>query len=222
MNKNNIALMIVVAIFAIFSVSSSVEAFVLGDRGQEVKDLQITLLEAGFDIPLLSSGVADFGYFGVQTQAALRAYESKGVKLGAVAGPDLYFPYFGVNGFNVWYYSSDMKPAASTTCSFKLPGATTTLEFAGATMTQIASTSVFEIGYSVNPFSTTTLIASKAITTATKDSIVATSSTGYALNTLTPPYTFAPNAYVSYKIGGGSVAGTLPPKGVCKLSLYEI
>lgn len=82
-----------VVIMTVIAISSTANAFSIGSRGQEVKDLQITLIEAGFDIPAITSGGADFGYFGVQTEKALAAYEASkpSLKLGAAAGPDVYF-----------------------------------------------------------------------------------------------------------------------------------
>lgn len=80
---------VLVAIVAVLGFVGTANAFVIGDRGQDVRDLQITLIEAGFDIPLITSGVAQPGYFGVQTQAALAAYEGRGVKLGAFPGGDI-------------------------------------------------------------------------------------------------------------------------------------
>lgn len=141
--------------------------------------------------------------------------------LGALTGPEISSPYLSFGGVREWAYRGIMARAASTTCSIQLPNASTTLAYAAANMTQIASTTVFEIGYSaVSPNATTTLIATKTITTATQDTIVATSTT--ALSNLTPPLTLAPNSYINFKIGGGSVAGTVDPVGQCLVKVREV
>jgi len=68
--------MIVMAIIAVSGTANANYDFVLGSTGEEVTQLQITLLEAGYDIPAISKGGASFGYFGAQTKAALAKYEA--------------------------------------------------------------------------------------------------------------------------------------------------
>ncbi len=48
----------------------------VGDRGQDVIQLQTWLIEHGFNIPSVSSGAVQKGYFGTQTKVALAAYQS--------------------------------------------------------------------------------------------------------------------------------------------------
>lgn len=95
MNKKYIVSMIVI-MFAISAVAvTTANAFTLGQTGRDVADLQLTLLESGFDIPALSSGLAQPGYFGVQTQKALVAYEASqasDVKFGALTSPTVFDP----------------------------------------------------------------------------------------------------------------------------------
>ena len=216
--------MIVVMVIAISALAVKANAFTLGQIGSDVADLQISLIEAGFDIPAITSGAAQPGYFGVQTQAALAARDGSQpkVKFGAVAGPDLFSDYFNVNGVSSWYYSKNLNSTGSTTCSFRTPAATTTLVAATARLDRIASTTVFEIGYSaVSGFATTSLIATKTITTATQDVVLA-STTSNSLANLTPANAIPPRTFINFKIGGGSVAGTLTPLGVCKLVLREV
>ncbi|MEO8638222.1 MAG: PKD domain-containing protein [Candidatus Taylorbacteria bacterium] len=47
----------------------------LGSKGADVIQLQTWLIENGYDIPAVSSGVAGKGYFGVQTRNAVSAYQ---------------------------------------------------------------------------------------------------------------------------------------------------
>ena len=48
----------------------------IGSTGADVTALQQILISAGFSIPLLTSNQAAYGYFGVQTRAAVAAYQS--------------------------------------------------------------------------------------------------------------------------------------------------
>lgn len=47
----------------------------LGSRGAQVSALQTFLINRGYAIPAISSGIATPGYFGAQTQAAVAAYQ---------------------------------------------------------------------------------------------------------------------------------------------------
>lgn len=220
MTKKYIASMIVIAIIAISNVGTA-NAFYIGQRGQEVVDLQITLIEAGFDIPAITSGVATPGYFGPQTQAALAAREASGVKLGAVAGPDLYFPYFGVNDVREYSFSSNLKLATSTVCSFRTPGATTTLTHAAIRFV-IASTSatVLDIAKDTSPSASTTKIGSTYVIAASAAATVVASTTGSVGGDAT---IFAPNTFLNFKIGPSSGDGIgNAARGVCNAQFIEI
>ena len=48
----------------------------VGSTGTDVSTLQQFLLDSGYDIPALSSGVAQKGYFGSQTLAAVKLYQA--------------------------------------------------------------------------------------------------------------------------------------------------
>ena len=94
--------MIVVMAIAINVLAPTANAFYIGQRGGEVVDLQLTLIEAGYDIPAITSGVAKPGYFGVQTQAALAAREASqpSLKLGAITGPEVFNHMFFNEGYS--------------------------------------------------------------------------------------------------------------------------
>ena len=227
MNKK-IIIGVFVAAFT-FGLASIASAFTIGSRGSDVTDLQIQLIEAGYDIPALTSGGAAFGYYGVQTDSAYRAYQAsqsaKSPVLGAVSNPDLQSQFFSFGGVRQWAFKDGtLTRAASTTCTIQLPAATTTLIFASLDLTTIASTTVAEIGYDrSSAYATTTLIARKTITAATKDTLIPTSTPmAMALGNLTPPGTFAPNSFINFKIGGGSVAGTNDPAGTCSVNVREV
>ena len=60
----------------------------VGSTGPAVVSLQTALISAGFNIPSISSGAVAKGYFGSQTQAAVKQYQSsKGVPSTGFVGP---------------------------------------------------------------------------------------------------------------------------------------
>lgn len=123
---NKITKLIAVIALLAFGFASTAHAFSIGQRGGEVADLQITLIEAGFDIPAITSGAAQLGYFGVQTQRALTAYEASkatsGLTLGAVSTLDgVDNPFVSINGLKQYYYSQNTLATSSVLCSIKNP-----------------------------------------------------------------------------------------------------
>src|SRR3990167_10631967 len=52
-------------------------------------------------------------------------------RVGAFPGPDINSDYLSFNGVKHWYYSSKLRTATTTVCSFKSPAATTTVSMAG-------------------------------------------------------------------------------------------
>lgn len=71
---------IFVAVF-LFGASVSAQTYIIsrdltiGSAGPDVIELQTWLIARGFDIPAVSSGIIPKGYFGIQTQTALAAYQ---------------------------------------------------------------------------------------------------------------------------------------------------
>lgn len=60
----------------------------VGATGADVVALQKALINMGYDIPSVSSGVASYGYFGSQTKAAVMAYQAaKGIPNTGFVGP---------------------------------------------------------------------------------------------------------------------------------------
>ncbi len=133
---------------------------------------------------------------------------------GSVSGPDLYSTYFNVNGVINWYYKTAMS-AASTTCSFKSPAATSTILSLNAYLASASSGTglSLEIGQSTSPNATTTLITVNEAAAAT--TLLQATTTGSALT----DGIIAPNTYINVKIGSSSPAGI---KGTCQLNLLAI
>lgn len=213
-----------VAVFAVvLLVSGNVEAKTLsvGSTGSDVATLQTWLINNGYPIPLIEQGKASKGYFGVQTSEAVKMYqEDKGVdltgvidsngygntvKLGAVSGPDLYSPYWNVNGVREWYVKQPMRSATTTLCSMRAPvSATSTLKFASWQITVGTSTSAtIDIGTSTAGFATTTnLVAAKS---------VAANAQGYSYwspaGSSVDDAKMAPGEYVVVKTAGAGLSG---------------
>jgi hypothetical protein len=60
----------------------------VGSTGADVVALQTALIAAGYDIPAISSGAVAKGYFGSQTQAAVKLYQAaKGIPNTGFVGP---------------------------------------------------------------------------------------------------------------------------------------
>ena len=133
--------------------------------------------------------------------------------LGAATGPELSSPYFTFGGVRQWARKTSMT-TGSTTCSIQGPVATSSLVAASASFTNVASTTVMEIGLSSTAFATTTQIAVTTVTGGLQSQLVASSTS----NTLIVP----PNFYVNTKVGSGAIAGTTNTAGTCIAVFREL
>lgn len=226
-----------VAIVAVVLVGvSTVDAKTLsvGSTGSEVASLQTWLINNGYPIPFIESGKASKGYFGAQTSTAVKIYqEDKGVnvtgvidsedygntKLGAVSGPDLYSPYWNVNGVRQWFVRQPMNRATTTLCSMRAPAnATSTLHFASFQIVLGTSTAAtIDIGTSTAGFATTTnLVAAKSI---------ASGAQGYSYwspaGGSVDDAKMAPGDYVVVKTAGAGLSG-YTYRGFCQSIFIEL
>lgn len=226
-----------VAIVAVVLVGvSSVDAKTLsvGSTGQEVATLQTWLINNGYPIPLIEQGKASKGYFGTQTATAVKIYqEDKGVdvtgvidsegygntvKLGAVTGPELYSPFWNVNGVRQWFVRQPMNRATTTLCSMRAPSATSTLHFASfQIVTGTSTAATIDIGTSTTAFATTTnLVAAKSI---------ASGAQGYAywspVGGSVDDAKMAPSDYVNVKTAGAGLSG-YTYRGFCQAIFLEL
>lgn len=130
--------------------------------------------------------------------------------LGSVTSPDLPQPNFSVGGLREWSERRPLLTSASTTCSFKLTTASSSmLVRAGASIATSSTGGVFEIGYSpISAYATTTLIAQKTISAGATDFVVSTSSTAMALGNLNPSGVMQPGGFIVMKYSAGLVAGS--------------
>lgn len=135
--------------------------------------------------------------------------------LGSVVSADLYSDYFNINGVKKYYFSSRFNNASTTLCSFKTPGATTTLEWASLQINTATSTAIIvDIGKGAIYNATTTLFGTSYIVGAGEQAtIVASTSPAAGAKT-----TIAPSQWINFKFGG-SIGTTNALAGSCKATL---
>lgn len=122
---------------------------------------------------------------------------------GAVSGPDLYSPYWNVNGVTTYYYRADMRKATTTLCAFLLPNATSTVRYASWKVNTGTSTAAtIDLATSTTAYSTTTnLVAATSIASGAK---------GYASfipNQATTDGATGPATYLVVKTAGAGLGG---------------
>lgn len=142
--------------------------------------------------------------------------------LGALAGPDLPYPYIGVGGMREYRsYRTSLIQGSSTVCALQSPAATSTLRYGGITFTLATATIAFlDIAKvsasgvatsSTNKFGTTYQIPASAQGTV----VASTTSTTYDANGV-----FAPNTFLSFIIQSQGDSSGNVPTGTCEAAWY--
>ncbi len=137
--------------------------------------------------------------------------------LGALAGPDIPSPYLHWGGVRTYNAGSGLTAAASTTCSLQSPAATSTLVEAGINFDVASSTAaeIVEIGYSSNPFSTTTALSGTYhISSGAQAFVHASTAPAAGSNEIIPP-----NSYINFKLGQWNSATA--PVGRCQAQFVD-
>jgi len=131
--------------------------------------------------------------------------------VGSVSGPDLWNPYFNINGVTRWYSRVKFNQATTTICTIKTPYATSTLE-AMTVQFDVSSTSasIVDIAKSVNTGATTTKIGTTYYIDAGAQATIQ-ASTSPAAGAIT---VFAPSQYVVVNQKGGAT-NVFSPTGNC-------
>ena len=130
MNKTTKIIVIAVLALAVGNVAYA-KSLTVGSTGSDVVSLQTFLIDNGYTIPLIESGVANKGYFGEQTSNAVKMYQedneieptgvidsssyAKKNILGAVVGPDTNFRTF----FNAGYTAGGNLATSSTATTYR-------------------------------------------------------------------------------------------------------
>ncbi len=111
----------------------------VGSTGADVTALQTYLIGAGYNIPAIASGAAAKGYFGSQTQAAVKLFQAaKGVPNTGFVGP-LTRGVLNGGATNV-AISTQVSCPAGYTCTANVPASSACP--AGMTCTPIVGTTV--------------------------------------------------------------------------------
>lgn len=135
--------------------------------------------------------------------------------LGSVTGPDLYSPYFNVNGVSTFYESKGLSQATTTVCSIRSPRNATSTLLSGGVRFRVASSSnavVVDLARSVDGFASTTKIGTTYTVGAGAQATIIASSTGSVAGDAT---IFPPGTYFVAKMDNGFAATNNAPTGVC-------
>lgn len=125
-----------------------------------------------------------------------------GQQTGSVSGPDISFPYLGINNLITYYNHIVMNVGTTTLCAIKSPAATSTIELATWNVSVGTSTAAsIDLGYGSTPYATSTNLTSA---TALSSNAIGnttwypTSGTGSVIG---------PNTYVLVKTAGAGLSG---------------
>lgn len=131
---------------------------------------------------------------------------------GSVSGPDLYSPYFNVNGVYRWFYKQALTRATTTPCAIKSPAATSTLFFADVNITTATTTATtWSNAFATTPYATTTL-------NATAFSVASGAQGALIVNATSTP--IAPNTWVVWGMAGSAVGPLL--QGSCQAIFQQV
>lgn len=140
-------------------------------------------------------------------------------QLGAVSGPDLYSPYFNVNGVIRYFNHVTLVQASTTLCNIKSPSASSTLAIMTIRVMGSTTGMLIDIAKSTAPDATTTAIGTSYSVVAGKYvEIQASTSPAAGAATIFPP-----NNYLVVKAGlpTAGAAGTFSQVGACNAT-FEI
>jgi len=132
--------------------------------------------------------------------------------LGAVAGPDSYFPCETHNGVQTCATKRSLTTATTTVCAIKSPNATSTLH-RGSVKFSVSSTtaSTVTLAKAATPFATTSILVADTSVSANAQASIVSTSTVLSTGGVT---LFAPNQYFVVGMAGG--VGTFSPTGSCQ------
>lgn len=237
MNKLTKTILIAVGILTFAGVAQA-KLLTVGSTGSEVVKLQSFLIDNGYTIPLIESGVASKGYFGEQTENAVKMYQEdnetypsgsidssaygvKPIKLGAVVGPDTYFEYIGNNDVQVYARRvSTLTQATTTPCAIKSPSATSTLVRGSFQLNTLATTTgpvIITLAKANTGFATTTSLGFVTVQAGKQ---------GEATATTTGAHIFSPNTFfvvgAQGSVGVPAGAGTFSLSGSCQASFERL
>jgi peptidoglycan hydrolase-like protein with peptidoglycan-binding domain len=229
-----------IALAFVFSNTAEAKTLSVGSTGSDVVKLQTFLIDNGYTIPLIEKGAVSKGYFGEQTENAVKMYQEdnetyptgsidssayavKSIKLGAVTSPDFSSPYFSYGGARFWAYSNEnnLVQATTTPCAIQFSTfATTTLQTDASffRLNGIATSTgpvTITMAKGATPYATTSLISQVTIQASKSGAVVASTTATNVAN-----LTFSPSEYLVFGIQGSvgvpAGAGTFSVLGKCQ------
>lgn len=123
--------------------------------------------------------------------------------LGAVTGPDSFFPVETHNGVGTGFYRTKLSQGTTTVCSFKNGGATSTVARADINFTTGSSSAMYmDIGVATTQYSTTTIIGTYNIAGSAQAFVQASTAPATGAKNVV-----GPNQYINFKVQGGTTGG---------------
>ena len=141
------------------------------------------------------------------------------MSVGALAGPDIPYNYFGFGGVREYAGKTDSLYQASTTvCAIQSPAATSTLTFGSINLTVSSTTaSTVIIAKSATAYATTTRLGQGPIAASAQGTVLATTTISIGTDDV---IVFAPSQWfvVSMQTPAGVAnnIGTFSPTGICE------
>jgi hypothetical protein len=132
--------------------------------------------------------------------------------VGALTGPDIPYPFFGVGGVREHKASITLKTATTTVCAIQSPVATSTLKFAGVRFATASTTaSTVTLAKAATAYATTTSLGSAVIAANAQGTVLASTSPTTSLD---DSVVFAPSQW--FVVGMAGNIGTFSPTGTCQ------
>lgn len=126
-------------------------------------------------------------------------------QLGSASSPSIVGGCMELNGITKCYSTSGFSQASTTLCSIRTPGATSTLQYAGASITTASTSALqFEWGKSTVPDATTTPLGIYNLASTIRAVVMASTTVGgnSAALAADTPLIFGPNMRINLKYGG--------------------
>lgn len=144
--------------------------------------------------------------------APVQVVTQPSTSLGALAGPDIPWPYLGVGGQRDWRDGKAFTlNATSTLYSVEVPYATSTIPVGGVAClvkNSSGATQNFELGYGTNSNSTTTVLARAQVLNGDYAEIVATTTATALTDGVVIPTRTTDRRWINFRVASGT-PGTL-------------
>ena len=124
--------------------------------------------------------------------------------VGAVPGPDMSFPFIGVNGVRVWPMTAKMNAASTTLCAFKTPTATTTIIRSYSLQIETATATAAHITIATSTKSAATSTSNALVSNYGVPANTGTTIAGVPANQLG---ILAPSEYLLFMTAGAGLGG---------------